>query len=538
MAVVFLLAALLTASAAAAPPDSIRTGGPSAPADSKVVLVGASRSQAGNAFTVVDAKGKRVLTGKLTKAKGSPQPWATAAQGDLSRLAKPGSYRIKVGKLTSRPWIVRSDARAAMIKRLLKMFAYERDGNEPNPLFGPAHLNDAIIADGPYAGQRFDLTGGWRDAGDQLKFVQTAGMSVVYLTIAARLAPEVAAQLNAEAGIGARWLRKMHQRPDLFVVQVGDERDHGTGFRDPANDDALGGDGVGKRFAYPSTGSNTAGRAAAALAIASTTATPTDKPILIGDARDWYDAGKAANTPTVVRGGFYQSDDFADDMALGAIELWRATGETRYLEDAKTYLGQAAVDGGLDSFSVGPLAAAEMCGKLGAPAPPDAAARTLGCSKVAEAASASRDRLGTLAFGTPGSITFGSIQDTAGSGVMALAEGGASGRRIAAGARDFITGRNQWGASFIVGRGANEARNPHHSAYLKGTPSVVLDGALEGGPATASNLAENGLPKAGGKYARFNSPAAIYEDKREDFVTCEVGLGYSASAILLAATLR
>ena len=186
MTLALLLVALLAASASAAPIDTIRTGGPSAPGDSKVVLIGASRSQAGQPFTVVDAKGKKVLTGKLSRAKGSPAPWASAAAGDWSKVTKPGTYRIKIGKLTSRPWVVRTDARAQMIRRLLKMFAAQRDGNEPNALFGPAHLNDAIVADGPYAGQQFDLVGGWRDAGDQLKFVQTAGMSVVWLTIAAR----------------------------------------------------------------------------------------------------------------------------------------------------------------------------------------------------------------------------------------------------------------------------------------------------------------------------------------------------------------
>src|SRR3954451_23616407 len=240
LAVLLLIAATAT-TAFAAPPDAIRSGGPSAPGDSKVVLVGASRSQAGKPFTVVDAKGKRVLRGTLKKATGSPQPWATAASGDWSKVTKPGTYRVKAGKLTSRPWVVRADARKQMIRRLLKLFAYQRDGNEPGPLFGPAHLTDAIAADGPYAGRQLDLTGGWRDAGDQLKFVQTAGMSVIYLTIAARLAPEVAPELRTEVGVGTRWIRKLHQKPGSFVVQVGDERDHDTGFRDPTKDDALGG---------------------------------------------------------------------------------------------------------------------------------------------------------------------------------------------------------------------------------------------------------------------------------------------------------
>jgi len=151
----------------------------------------------------------------------------------------------------------------------------------------------------------------------------------------------------------------MHPAPDLFLVQVGDERDH-QGFRDPAGDDALGGDGLGRRFAWPSPGSNTAGRAAAALAIAATASPEAERAALIQAAREWYALGKTTAAPTKVRGGFYQSADFVDDLALGAVELWRATGEGAFLTDATTFVGQAIMDGGQDSFSVGPLAAAEL----------------------------------------------------------------------------------------------------------------------------------------------------------------------------------
>jgi len=244
-------------------------------------------------------------------ASGSALPWRYAAAADFSGVRRPGSYRVRVGELSSRRWVVGKGARRSMLRRLLRVFAVNRDGREPNPVFGPAHLNDAVVAEGPYAGQRFDLT-----------------------------------------------------------------------------------------------------------------------------------------------------------------------------------------------------AAAER------------AART--------------------AFGTPGP-SFGSVQDLGGSGAMAaVAErsaGVGGGRRIGAAARDYLLGRNPWGASFVVGRGPGEARNPHHPAYLKGPPARLLDGAVVGGPATPSDLGGSGLPPASGPYARFNSPSAVYEDRREDFVTSEVGLAYSASAILLAASL-
>lgn len=538
-------AALVSAAPAlAAPSDVIRTGGPSAPGDPKVAIVASSKPLAGGRFVVVDARGRKVSGGRLRAASGSPLPWRYAAAADLSGLRRPGSYRVRVGKLTSRPWVVGKGVRRSMLRRLLRVFAVNRDGREPNPVFDPAHLNDAIVAEGPYAGQRFDLTGGWRDAGDNLKFVQTTGMAVAYLTIAARLAPEAGVELAGEAQVGVRWLLKAHPRPGLFLVTVGDERDHEAGgpaaFRDPAMDDKLAAPGVGTRVAYPSAGSNTAGIAAAALALTAQRESGARADGLLAAAREWYAAGKASASPTDVRGDFYEPQDWEDDMALAAVELWRATSESAFLADAVDFVARAAMDSGVDSFSVGPLAAADLCGALGAPAPSDPAARDAGCGGLRTAASAAAERAGRTAFGTPGP-SFGSVQDLGGSGAMAAAAersaGVGGGRRIGAAARDYLLGRNPWGASFVVGRGPGEARNPHHPAYLKGPPARLLDGAVVGGPAMPSNLANSGLPPASGPYARFNSPFAVYEDNREDFVTSEVSLAYSASAILLAASL-
>src|SRR3954451_24741532 len=95
--------AVCSGPASAAPPDVIRTGGPSRPADSKVAVVASARNLVGKHFRVVDASGRVVLAGKLARASGSRAPWKRAALADLSAVAAPGSYRVAVGRLRSRP---------------------------------------------------------------------------------------------------------------------------------------------------------------------------------------------------------------------------------------------------------------------------------------------------------------------------------------------------------------------------------------------------------------------------------------------------
>jgi hypothetical protein len=530
----------LCAPASAAPRPVIRVGGPSAPADSKVAIVASSRRLAGRRFEVVGARGGRVLSGRLRPAAGSPAPWRFAARADLSAISRPGAYRVRVGGLRSPPWVVSRHPSGAPIARLLRMFAVNSDGTERSPVFGPAHLNDAVVLGGPYDGQRFDLTGGWRDAGDFIKITVSTAYAVTLLQFAARLDGPDAAALRATSQVGVRWLLKAHPAPDLFVAQVGDERDHALGFRDPAKDDSLSTPGIGQRLAYPSTGANAAGLAASALALAADAAGDDERARLLGAAREWYAAGRAAAgaIPSTL---LYSSADWKDHLALGAAVLFRSTGERPYLDDALAYLKASPLDAGVTPYDLAPLAAAELCGGLGAPAVSDPDARRAGCGALADAARAARERARTTAFGSPGAFVFGWVQDNGGSGTIALAAARShvlgGGQAVAAAARDYMLGANPWGTSFVVGQGPRAAHNPHHSAFLFGSPARLLDGAVVGGPASLASLRESGLRLARGRLSAFNSPLAAYEDRRDDFVTSEVGLSYSSSAILLLAAL-
>lgn len=120
-------------SASAAPPDAIRVGGPSAPRDAKIAIVGTSGDVRGRAFSVLDRSGRVVLRGRLTGAGGNAAPWRHAARADLSRVRAAGAYRVRFGELTSRPWSVREDAVSAPIGAILGYFAANADGAEASP---------------------------------------------------------------------------------------------------------------------------------------------------------------------------------------------------------------------------------------------------------------------------------------------------------------------------------------------------------------------------------------------------------------------
>jgi hypothetical protein len=225
-----LALALGAGAAAAARPDVIRVGGPSAAGDAKVAVVATGGPLGSRGFRVLDRSGREVLRGRLVRAPGSPRPWRHAHLADLSAIREPGRYTVRVGALRSEPWVVTRTGSRTAIPVLLRFFAANADGAEPSPLHGPSHLNDATVESGPLAGQRVDLTGGWMDAGDTLKFTHTIAFASYVLELAARLDPADAAALHATSDVGIRWLLKAHPAPDVFIAQVGDERDHQRGF--------------------------------------------------------------------------------------------------------------------------------------------------------------------------------------------------------------------------------------------------------------------------------------------------------------------
>lgn len=548
LAAALALAFLVAAEAHATPGPKVLVGGPSDPSEAKIAIVGGPKQLKGDRFTVKSTAGKTVLRGRLTRAPGKPDPWDHAFAADLSKVTTPGRYVVSVGKLKSRPWTVAEGATSPGIQAILAYFRANRDGNEPSPIHGPSHLTPAVIH--PHSpvlpGQAIDMSGGWMDAGDMIHFTQTTAYATAMLEAAARLSPADATALTAEADVGIRWLVKAHPAPGVFIAQVGDDRDHQLGFRDPVDDATSTKPGIGVQNAYPEIGGDLGGKAATALALAYMR---TGNTIYLDQAEDWYAAGRAAGRPARplkdagypgYASDFYAAPNWKDSMASGAAELYRATCQAgacdaSYQADFLDFLddsgqtGPYAAMGAVDDFAS--FGEAEACGAFGGTNVFSDQAKARGCELLGQNGRIATKQGASNAFGMPGYFSWGTTAQNGAAGALAALSGGSSGCRTAAGARDYLLGRNPYGASFVVGYGPRSPNTPHHwgSVFGKGIPA----GAVVGGPAPLREIKSQGFPVRG----KLGSKFATYEDRRADYVTSEPAIDYSAASILMLAAI-
>ena len=221
-----------------------------------------------------------------------------------------------------------------------------------------------------------DATGGWHDAGDQLKYLITGSNATARMMMAYEWNPTAFADKVNDLGLpqpngipdvldearwGLDWIHKLHPTKNELIHQVADDRDH-LGFKMPHEDPANYGWGVNKyRAAYFANGkpqglgkyksaatgvSNVAGRSAAAMAMGYRIwkTIPGENAFsqqCLKDAIELYQMGKQLE-------GFQQGNSYgapyrynertwADDMEWAAAELYLATKNKQYLNDALHY---------------------------------------------------------------------------------------------------------------------------------------------------------------------------------------------------------
>lgn len=241
-----LVAAVLTgvvvAPAQAAPTGQIRldqVGFGTSEQKHAYVLGGAANTR----FSVVDSRGRTVLTGRTGASTGSwSEKFPAVHPIDFSKVRAPGTYRIKVGTTTSPTFKVDSLKKlfSPVAHNTVEFFQAQRDGADVVPgrlNRKPAHLTDreALVYETPvFAGEggdqiaaplkptgaKVDLEGGWFDAGDFVKFTHASSYSTASMLLALRNKHNAA--LYDEAKFGLKWLDKaFDEKTGTLYAQVG-----------------------------------------------------------------------------------------------------------------------------------------------------------------------------------------------------------------------------------------------------------------------------------------------------------------------------
>ncbi|MBS0010723.1 MAG: glycoside hydrolase family 9 protein [Bacteroidales bacterium] len=354
------------------------------PADGKSAIIFSNKSLKEN-FIVQSQKGE-VLIEKLEAVPSASRGWGTFEyyyRIDFSSLDEAGTYHIIGSESGSKsvPFRVSADVYKGYTDDLLGFMRQQRCGYNPF-LDIECHQMDGKSMYGPMADSSFiDVSGGWHDAGDQLKYLITGSYATAHMLKAYEMFPEQYNDLVDSSGRpgangipdildeaiwGLQWIMKMHPAPDLLFHQVADDRDH-IGWKMPDNDRSDYGwgentyrvvyfangepQGLGEHKSKATGVSNLAGRCAAALAMAyniwkdepqqkhfAAECLSSAKSVFeLGLKNEGYQQGNSYGAPYR-----YNEDTWADDMEWGAAELYRATGEEKYLEYAKDYALKAA----------------------------------------------------------------------------------------------------------------------------------------------------------------------------------------------------
>ncbi|MCX5562977.1 glycoside hydrolase family 9 protein [Streptomyces sp. NBC_00038] len=573
-------------------------------------VMGPSAALAGARFQVVDAKDKVVTAGRLGAVTGRwNAKYPSVRTADLSALNTPGTYRIVLtGTAAGRSPAFRiADADELMtplVRDNVRFLQAQRDGADMLPgalQHGPSHLADedaTVYAEPEYdeegnellderlapTGDRVDVSGGWFDAGDFLKFTATTSYSVAELLLAQRDLPDME-ELSAESSHGLDWIDKMWDGDsETLYAQVGIgagndavRTDHDV-WRLPEADDRLDvspGDPDYTikhrpvfRAADPgeAISPNLAGRVAAVFALAAQRAAGTDPE----EAQGWldkaaavYDLADTAHDPdkplvTAFPGAFYPEDSWQDDMEFGGAELAlaaRELGDDRESDWADAAAGWARayldsdVKGTLNVADVSALAHVDLATVLDG-------TRTngIGSEELHEDLRRQLDdgvaRAGHDPFGA-GAVydDFDAVPHTFGLVATARLYSNATGdthyAAFAGRQRGWALGANPWGTSFVIGAGEVYPHCPEHQlANLRGShdgKGAILRGAVVNGPNAAKKLEElNGFPTMKkctaapptGAWTDFDGKGARYVDDVGAWQTVEPALDFTTTALL------
>lgn len=404
--------------------------------------------------------------------------------------------------------------------------------------------SDATLNDGADVGR--DLSGGYFDAGDHIKFAQPLAFSLTMLAwggVDYAQAYQNSGQLDElreAVKWGTDWLLKAHETDDngnteRLWLQVGDASDHQF-WKSPETIDQFT-DRSSFAIDRQNPGSDVAASTAAALASASLLFRGVDgtyanelleNAIQLYEFAETYQGKYSDSVPQA--NPFYTSTGYFDELSEGGAWLYRATGDNQYLTKAEDYffeqqfifLGDWTYASDDHSYGAAALLAKESTN----PHFKQQIQKYLGfwiddqsSIQISPDGFAFRNVWGSA----PLALSTAFIAEWYNDNVEANATYSA----FATEQLDYILGDNPNQYSYVVGFGNNYPLRVHHRGAAGNAPRPlpsspendssanslqenehILHGALVGGPGDANDSPHN--------------------DRRNDFITNEVGISFNA----------
>ena len=577
-----------------------------------------SSASAGASFTVLNSSGSPVFSAALGADQGKWGTFAHVFALDFDSVAAAGTYTISVsGSIAATSSSFQIDTGTNLYSTPLAntLFFYENERDGANFIASPlrtaaGHLNDAHAKvyftptfnrkDSAGAltptGAIIDASGGWWDAGDYLKFVETHSYTVALMAAGVRDFPNqmgggsATSNFTAEAKFGLDWLQKMwDDNSKTLYYQVGIASgghsyvgDHDI-WRLPQFDDTYQGCASPYEFicnrpvlqntaggAGASISPNLAGRLAADFAECFQVfkaINPTYANQCLLSAEHIFDLANTSPGTLLTVGpfDFYPETEWRDDLELGATELYFAlqggslppglphTDPNFYLTAAATWANAYITGPGdaadtLNLYDVTGFAHFELYRALGLAGNPTGLAVT----QATLLADLRKQLDKAVTQGTKDPFGFGfpwAAYDTTshGFGLVVMAEeydnltGGTTYAGNASRWLANVLGTNAWGTSLVVGDGSTFPLCMQHqvtnlvASPVNGPP--FLKGAVVEGPnsAAAKGTLSNMIacpPNGVDQFAAFNGNGAIYKDNVQSYSTVEPAIDLTATSFL------
>jgi len=535
-------------------------------------------TETGATFKVLNSSGTAVFNTAIGAKLGSWGSFSNVYALDFDGVTTPGTYTISVtgpASATSLSFVIDVPASVYTTPLANSLYFYQNERDGANFIATPlrtagGHLNDATASvyltpnvnkNGRFSGDltptgaQIDASGGWWDAGDYLKFVQTESYTTALMLIGVRdfpnqmgAAASASTNFTAEAKFGADWLQKMwNDTSKTFYYQAGIGNGNAQTISDhdiwrlPQADDTY--QSCASQYRYichrpvfintaggagASISPNLAGRMAAALAVCYQvfkTTLPSYANQCLLSAEHIFDLANTApsgNLLTVIPFSFYPETEWRDDLELGATELYLALQPGNVPAglphaNASFYLTAAAQwanayitgpgDAGdtLNLYDVSGLAHYELYRALGLAGNPSGlatnqAALLADLKKQLDQAVA-QSATDPFGFGFPWAA-YDTTSHGAGLVVMANEYGNlTNSTAYAAYANRWlgnILGTNAWGTSLIVGDGSTFPHCMQHQVTnlvgsLNGSEPLLRGAAVEGPNSLATKGALSGM---------------------------------------------